>query len=127
MGIASGVKGVVMKGSKVLVLIKPNGELDLPGGRVEESESYVQSLYREVLEETGLKIGILTYIAFWRLSKTPDLIVEGRTYACICLGGRLKLSQEHSGYRWVSYRELMNHVFKVPYLGSSGYDAQHGS
>jgi len=45
---ALGVKGLIMKEDKVLVLSKPNGDLDLPGGRIEEGEEPEESLYREI-------------------------------------------------------------------------------
>jgi len=34
-----GVKGIVRKDDRILVLVKPNGTLDLPGGRVEYGET----------------------------------------------------------------------------------------
>ncbi len=33
-----GVKGIVRKDDRILVLVKPNDTLDLPGGRVEKGE-----------------------------------------------------------------------------------------
>ena len=123
MGIASGVKAIVVRGYRALILRDPNGEIDLPGGRREEFESYEECLHREVVEETGLKIKIENLVAFWTFMKTPDLRIEGRTYICRCHGGRLKLSPEHSDYQWVSLSKLGQYVFKVPYLGSSEHDA----
>ena len=31
-----GVKGIIRKGNRFLVLVKPNGTVDLPGGRAED-------------------------------------------------------------------------------------------
>jgi len=55
---ASGVKAIIMRGNKVLVLIEPGGRPDLPGGRVEENEGLLGALGREVFEETGLSVQI---------------------------------------------------------------------
>jgi len=46
--------GVVVKGDRVLVLIRPSrSEVRLPKGHVEAGESNEQAAIREVLEETG--------------------------------------------------------------------------
>ena len=34
-----GVKGIVRKNERILVLVKQNGILDLPGGRIENRDS----------------------------------------------------------------------------------------
>ena len=39
MNTGTGVKGIIRKGNQFLVLVKPNGTFDLPGGRVEDGES----------------------------------------------------------------------------------------
>ena len=69
---ALGVKAVVVRDGKVLVLTKPDGEADLPGGRIEQGESFEQGLHREIHEETGLKVGILRAISEWSFAKGPN-------------------------------------------------------
>ncbi|UCG12624.1 MAG: NUDIX hydrolase [Deltaproteobacteria bacterium] len=51
---AVGVKVLILKDGKFLVLVKPNGGLDLPGGRVEGGEGLQDGLHREIREDTGL-------------------------------------------------------------------------
>ena len=46
------------KNDRILVLEKPNGKLDLPGGRVETGETIKSALRCEIDEETGLKVEI---------------------------------------------------------------------
>ena len=98
--IGIGVKGLITMGDKFLVLVKPNGELDLPGGRVEESERYVNALYREIIEETGLKVKVQAIISDWSFIKNKWLLITGATYLCQYLSGRVALSNEHSAYFW---------------------------
>lgn len=50
------VRAVVLRGDRVLVLSNKDGEHFLPGGRRELGETLIESLRREVLEETGWTI-----------------------------------------------------------------------
>lgn len=95
-----GVKGLIIDDNKSLVLIKPNGDSDLPGGRVEAGENLKDSLCREIYEETGLEVKIIEPVARWSFKKNSKLFVMGVTYLCEYLSGQVKLSDEHMGYYW---------------------------
>ena len=97
-----GVKGIVRKNGNVLVLVKPNGTLDLPGGRVEIGETVKSALQREINEETGLKVEIHDPIEQWSFYKTPDQLIKGITYECAYLEGKVKLCHEHKYYFWAA-------------------------
>ena len=56
--VKNGVKAIVRKDDHFLILVRPDGLLDLPGGRVENGESIRSALQREIDEETGLKVQI---------------------------------------------------------------------
>jgi len=105
MRVGHGVKGLLYRGSKVLLLIDRNGQGDLPGGRVEQGEDLRDALRREVWEETGLSIKNIGLPRPWWLSK-PQVFVFGTTFFCEEAGGNFRLSQEHGGYEWVSFRDL---------------------
>jgi 8-oxo-dGTP diphosphatase len=97
-----GIKGLVMKGEEVLVLLKRNGELDLPGGRVEEGERPEESLEREIFEELSrVRVKILDPVARWSFYKNSGLLVQGETWTCCYMGGNICLSGEHSHYIWI--------------------------
>ena len=97
-----GVKGIVRKNDNILVLVKPNGTLDLPGGRVENGETIKSALRREINEETGLKVEIHDPIEEWSFYKTPDQLIKGITLECDYLDGNVKLCEEHKRYFWVA-------------------------
>lgn len=98
--IAKGVKGIVRKGNHFLVLVKPDGLLDLPGGRVKNHETYQIALRREIDEETGLEVVIQKSIEEWRFYKNPNLLIKGITFVCDYQGGTVQLSGEHQDYFW---------------------------
>ena len=110
-----GVKGIIVKENKFLILVKPNGEPDLPGGRVEADEDLVNSLYREISEETGLKVEILDPFAQWSFMKNPGFLISGITYYCKYLAGTVELSPEHSEYNWISLGRIEDQQWKRPF------------
>ena len=46
--VGNGVKAVVRKDDRFLVLVKPDGSFYLPGGRVETGETNKSALHREI-------------------------------------------------------------------------------
>ncbi len=56
--------GVVVFGNAILLLKKYNGDWVLPKGRLEKGEGIKNAALREVLEETGVKGEIISYIGF---------------------------------------------------------------
>ena len=95
-----GVKGIVRKNDHFLVLVKPDGSLDLPGGRVENGETVESALQREIKEETDLKVEIHDPVEEWSFYKTPDQLIKGLTLECAYLEGNVKLCSEHKRYFW---------------------------
>ena len=114
-----GIKGLVIKGEQILVLRKPNGKLDLPGGRVERGESPEESLEREIYEELGrVRVRILSPVATWSFIKNSGLLVKGQTWACSYLGGRIYLSSEHVGFIWMRGYQLR--TLSIPSIRLNG-------
>lgn len=103
---ASGVKAIIRKGNKVLVLIEPDGRPDLPGGRVEENEGLLGALGREIFEETGLSVEISGVVLSWSFEKSSGLKIFGATYLCCYIGGKVRLSHEHRGCFWADTNML---------------------
>jgi 8-oxo-dGTP diphosphatase len=112
-------KSVVVRDGKALVLTKPDGRPDLPGGQVEEGESFEQCLHREIQEETGIRVRILRLVSKWTYEKGPELTVAGVTYLCEYLSGDVKLSSEHREYCWMTPVELEQ-------LGFNGHNFRRG-
>lgn len=96
---------ITTRNGKILLMQKPNGIYDLPGGKIEKGETLFGGLKREIREETGLKLKKFTFVASWvRQSQgyTPRLIVIFK--APITKGSRglpVDLSQEHEWYKFL--------------------------
>ena len=99
------------EGGKVLILkrstdCKTNpGKWELPGGKVNQDESFDHALLREVYEETNLKIELDHVVGAseqnLHIIRAVHIIMSGRI-----IEGELTLSSEHEGYAWVLMETL---------------------
>jgi 8-oxo-dGTP pyrophosphatase MutT (NUDIX family) len=113
-----GAKSLIRKDGRILVLLKPNGKSDLPGGRVKDGEGSQETLHREISEETGLKVKILAQAVEWSFCKNQFLQITGVTFYCQYLGRNVSLSDEHSDYSWVGIDEIGQMDWQRPYFGT---------
>ena len=111
-----GVKGIVRKDGSILVLVKPDGALDLPGGRIENGETIKSALQREIVEETGLKVDIHHPIEEWSFYKTPNQLIKGVTLECDYIEGKVKLCSEHKRYFWAAIKSIKRLNFNRNFL-----------
>lgn len=89
--------------------------LDLPGGGLEDGESFEQAAVRELWEETGLHISFddLQVIRIER-QDSPERSIEGAVYKVDMPAKNIGvlLSNEHDQYHWVKAGDLLNlHIF----------------
>jgi len=108
-----GQKAFIEKDGKVLVLNDPVEGLDFPGGKIQEGEavdgdvsSLINSLKREVLEETGLEIEVLNPFAVWyhefqKGHRNYGKVVYLVGFKCKYVSGEVKISDEHNKFEWV--------------------------
>ena len=78
----------------------------LPGGRLDEDDQPEHGLQREVLEETGLKIKLISpvHTARWGTEKPPKYAVF---FLCRTVGKQsVKLSHEHTEYKWIKFSDM---------------------
>ncbi|KAB2897372.1 MAG: NUDIX domain-containing protein [Kofleriaceae bacterium] len=99
------VSAIVFEGEMVLVVErgKPPGEglWSVPGGRLEEGESMVEGVAREVREETGLEVEVGVLVAV--LERGPYLI---HSHLARVVGGVMTAGDDVRDARFVDEEEL---------------------
>lgn len=90
---------------------------DIPGGRIEPSESLLAALKREVKEETGLELHSTD-----KLLAAQDIFVDDKDLHVVRLtyvgtaSGTVTMSEEHDGYRWMTRKEVLLQKHLDPYI-----------
>jgi ADP-ribose pyrophosphatase YjhB (NUDIX family) len=93
------------------------GKWQLPGGRIEIGENWRDGLDREVLEETGLKVNIIKpiFIGEWHpVIKSIKTQIIAVFNICKYIDGAVKISQEHSDYKWINKPDIDKYIFTTP-------------
>ena len=89
----------MLRKDRFLVLNRIDGDgWELPGGHLNKGEKFSRGAIREVYEETKIKLSKLKLVL-----KQKDF----RMYVATPKTTKVKLSNEHTEYRWVSKREFM--------------------
>ena len=117
-----GVKALVLNGDGRVLLMEEDGSThripqpnywDLPGGRIDEEESAVAALEREIEEELGISgIGEPEFQTAVISNHTIPL-ADGNTVGLVLMvykvtlpeDAEIVLSDEHAGYEWVELEE----------------------
>lgn len=96
---------------------------DIPGGRIQEGQTAIETLQREVLEETGIEqiesadylTGVISNIEI-PVSDTEKVGLVLVVYRVVIPpNSNIHLSDEHTGYEWVSRAEAAERLrYKYP-------------
>src|SRR5579859_643723 len=103
------VKGVVLLGSRVPLLLNERDEWELPGGRLEVGEQTEACVAREIAEELGLSVSAELLLDAWVYEVLPGRRVLILTYGCILTGGMpgsVQVSSEHRDARLFEIHEM---------------------
>ena len=109
-----GLAGLIERNEKFLVLRRSLNKHFAPNswepvtGRLEE-ENPKDGILREIEEETKIKAQVLMPIDIWffyRGSKKFPMVLIA--FWCKCIEGKVKLSWEHSEYKWITLNKAIN-------------------
>jgi 8-oxo-dGTP diphosphatase len=121
-----GVKALIRNPNKEILLLERKSKFnknywDLPGGRLQKDESLLQTLKREIAEETGLNdirdaqpfITVLTDIRIQNAEEDVGLIFS--VYLCdINYMFSPQLSDEHITFKWLPPYECLKKLKQYP-------------
>ena len=106
------VKGVIINEGKILLVQRASadsvgaGTWECAGGKIEFGEALESALAREICEETGLTVTVdsLLYAASFLTDPTRQVVII--TYLCRSVEQAIRLSDEHTDYRWCTKAQL---------------------
>jgi 8-oxo-dGTP diphosphatase len=81
------------------------GKWELPGGKIDQQETFDAALRREVSEETGFQVVIHT-AAGTAMQETEEWRIVHLVMIGSIVSGGLAISSEHEEYRWASPVEI---------------------
>lgn len=106
------LKGVIVNEGKVLIVQRAKddefggGTWECVGGNIEFGEELESALTREINEEVGLSVTIEKILYATTFHTSPSRQVVLLTYLCSSDQSNVKLSKEHSHYKWATKKQL---------------------
>ena len=113
------LKAIIQKDGNILGLKRSAIEdvyaelWDIPGGKIEYGEGIVDGITREIREETGLTVAIepRPWSVWTFMTPAKQRQTVGVTLLAKYVSGNVKLSNEHTDYRWMPPTDVVN-LFK---------------
>lgn len=109
------VAALIEKNNKVLIARRSTGDeqvfgkWEFPGGKLEDNETELQAIEREIAEEFELQVKAQNFIVN-NIYQYPNKEIDLRLYKCTYISGNFKL-HVHSEYKWVLKKDLLNFDF----------------
>lgn len=109
------VEAMILKDDSLLFLRRNNvpakGKWWFPGGRIRKDETFNETLFREVKEETGLDVLVIDFVGVYSrvFPERHDITI---VFLCRCSDDKVILNNEHSEYRF--FKDIPNNIH--PYL-----------
>ncbi len=112
-----GIKAIIKRDDKVLIVHNTKDFWEVPGGRMDGDETIEQALKRELYEEIvnlqSFTIGELVYAVRVHkdIKKNVSLVLIFYRVEADFTGDGPKLSPEHDEYRWATKEEALEIIY----------------
>ncbi len=93
---------------KVLLIRSPRRGWEFPGGQVEEGESLIEGLQREIIEESGVNATVGELVGIYSNIRKPTKIMFG--FLGDYVSGELTTSDESIETEWVARNKVLQQV-----------------
>lgn len=102
---------IIIKNKKVLVVQRSESmklplKWEFPGGKIENGESEVECIVREIKEELNLDIAVLKKLHSSEFDY-PNISIELIPFIAKQIGGQIRLS-EHAAFKYIEKEELLD-------------------
>lgn len=105
------VCGIILNENKILIVRRRKekslgGYWEFPGGKIEASESDVEALCRELIEELGMKVENVKFF-ITSIHKYDSGTIELIAYTCKFIDATFDLV-DHDAFEWIEISDLIN-------------------
>lgn len=121
-------EAMIVKDNLLLFLRRKNspakGEWWFPGGMIRKGETFKESLFRKVKEETGLDVDVMKFVGVYNRI-FPDRHDITIVFLCRCFNDKVILNVEHSEFRFFKDIPSVVHPYLLETIKNSGWKPQY--